>query len=290
MEKAVRMFVGTLAVDSDGEEGREEDEAVKRAKKVFVRKLGDLEHDIACVKRAVHELAEGEPGAGLSSAFPAADQSGPSVGGQGTGQSWGQLAAGLFAPSRSSSPAPAPTFGSVMTTPRLRRAPSSGYMHSQAQGQAHAHPFPSSHPHTRTPSTDDTQASPFAALDLRIPMPAWHPTPVSPNSPNRNGFGVGAGGPGVRQRTTSGMYMLGLGMRNSNIAGTRGPGSSSSLSLGGHGRSASLVSVSRQGSTMGSSRPAMMRKGSSGIGAKTVEVEESEGSSGSEKLGDSDVE
>lgn len=289
VEKAIKLFVGALNGDGSDAEEVEEEDAVKRAKKIFERKLGDLEHDIACVKRAVHGLVESDP-----SASP--DSTTESGGGQ--GQSWGQLAAGFFAPSRSSSPAPAPpTFGSVMTSPRLRRAPSSGLLHSQAQAQAHAHAFPTSHVHNRTPS-DETQANPFAALDLRIPMPAWNPSIPSPGSPRNGGFGSvagGSGGPGARQRTTSGMYMLGLGMRNSSIAGT-GPGSSSSSLGHGHpmtkGRSGSLVSGVRPGSAVG--RPNAGRSVSSGVtvGKKTPEVEESEGTeSGSEEGGSSsDVE
>jgi len=109
-----------------------------------------------------------------------------------TPSSWTSLAAGLFASGGSSRPAsPSPTFGAVVTSSRMRRAiPSEG--------------------------------SPLAALQqqLRIPMPELHhhhqaalsPLPVRPSP---------------RSRTTSGMYMLGLGMRG----GVVGSGESRKVSV-----------------------------------------------------------
>jgi hypothetical protein len=96
-----------------------------------------------------------------------------------TPSSWTSLAAGLFA-SGGSSPRPAspsPTFGAVVTSPRTRRAVSA-------------------------------EASPLAALQqqLRIPMPELHHHHQAAPSPS-------SVRPGPRARTTSGMYMLGLGMR-----------------------------------------------------------------------------
>ncbi|KAI0293560.1 hypothetical protein BC826DRAFT_1014818 [Russula brevipes] len=73
--------------------------------------------------------------------------------------------------------APSPTFGAVVTSPRTRRAVSA-------------------------------EAGPLAALQqqLRIPMPELHHHHQAAPSPS-------SVQPGPRARTTSGMYMLGLGMR-----------------------------------------------------------------------------
>ncbi|KAI0050879.1 hypothetical protein FA95DRAFT_1603157 [Auriscalpium vulgare] len=165
VERAVNAFV-------DGT-----DSGVSRALTQFQRKLDDLEHDIAAVKLAVHsspEIAEDRP------STPPPDNA---------GSSWTSLAAGFFTPSRPASPAP--TFGSVMTTPRLRRAPS----------------FTT---RARAPSIEVPPPNPFAALDLRIPMPE-HTVALSPNSSRPSA---------PRARTTSGMYMLGLGMRSSSFVGS----------------------------------------------------------------------
>ena len=162
VESAVRAFV-------DGS-----DAAVARALSQFARKRDDLEHDIAALKCAVHELPQAQV---PSSPSPSSRPATPATGN--TPSSWTSLAAGLFAPGGSSRPAsPSPTFGAVVTSTRTRRAVSS-------------------------------DAGPLVTLQhqLRIPMPELHHhhhrAAVSP-SPVR---------PGSRARTTSGMYMLGLGMR-----------------------------------------------------------------------------
>ena len=158
------------------------------------RKRDDLEHDVAALKRAVHELSHVHVQA-PSSPSPSSSSSRPA-----TPASWTSLATGLFASASgagagsggggggsSSRPAsPAPTFGAVVTSPPTRRAAS-------ASGEA----------------------SPLAALQqqLRMPMPELHHPPhhlVAPlPSPVRGGS---------RARTSSGMYMLGLGMHG-NVVG-----------------------------------------------------------------------
>ncbi|TFY71550.1 hypothetical protein EVG20_g1436 [Dentipellis fragilis] len=180
------------------------DSSVARAQTQFSRKLDDLEHDVAAVKRALHEL----PVAPIDAEQPKANPN----------ASWTSLAAGLFAPS-SRPVSPAPTFGSVMTSPRLRRAPS----HTQMQV------------HVRGPSTDAAgraSPSPFAVLDLRISMPEHVLQP--PPSPGRL--------PSPRARTTSGMYMLGLGMRSASFA-PRHVGSAGASPM--KGRTVSMVSMQR---------------------------------------------
>ena len=161
VEGAVRAFI----------EGR--DATVARAQTLFARKRDDLEHDIAALKRTVHELPQAP-----SSPSPSSRPTTPAA--TNTPTSWTSIAAGLFVSGTSSRPAsPSPTFGAVVTSTRTRRAV----------------------------SYDTT--GPLATLQhqLRIPMPELqyhqHQAAVSP-SPVR---------PGSRPRTTSGMYMLGLGMR-----------------------------------------------------------------------------
>lgn len=167
------------------------DASVARSQSRFDKKLGDLQHDVASLKHALHELAVNpNPTPPVPSTPP------PEEGGE---RSWSSLAAGLFAPSRSSSPAP-PSFGAVMTTPRLRRAPSSPRLGANA---------------ALAQTTSHTHANPFTALglDMRVPMPEHVP-----------GLPAARASPVPRQRTTSGMYMLGLGMRSSSAFGAT-PGS-----------------------------------------------------------------
>ena len=173
VEGAVRAFI----------EGR--DATVSRAQSVFVRKRDDLEHDIAALKRAVHELPQVQV---PSSPSPSFRPTTPAT--TNTPSSWTSLATGLFVSGTSSRPAsPSPTFGAVITSVRPRRAVSYD---------------------TGTLSTLQHQ--------LRIPMPELHhhhhQATISP-SPVR---------PGSRARTRSGMYMLGLGMRGGVIVpGERTP-------------------------------------------------------------------
>jgi hypothetical protein len=161
VEDAVRAFV----------EGR--DAIVARAQSLFARKRDDLEHDIAALKRTVHELPQAQV---PSSPSPSSHPTTPAT--TNRHSSWTSLAAGLFVSVPSSRPAsPSPTFGAVVTSTRTRR-------------------------------TVSYDTGPLTTLQhqLRIPMPELHhhhQAAISP-SPVR---------PGSRARTTSGMYMLGLGMR-----------------------------------------------------------------------------
>ena len=172
VERAVRAFV----------EGS--DAAVSRALKQFSRKRDDLEHDIAALKLAVHEVPQPQPEQlQPESQSQSQVQSRPTTPASGltANASWTSLAAGLF--TGGSRPAsPSPTFGSVVTSLRGRRMTS-----SDAGGPG--------------------GPGPLAALQrqFRIPMPdlVHHQAPPSPSP--------GLSGP--RARTTSGMYMLGLGMR-----------------------------------------------------------------------------
>lgn len=164
------------------------DKAVKKAIDNFNRKLDDLQHDIASVKLALHNLAASDVESPVSSSPPS------------TSPSWTSWTTNLLSPARSASPGPAPTFGTVMTSPRLRQTSFS------------------SHPRKASDS-DSPKASndPFASLELRIAMPA-HVVPSYPTTPPRAA---------PRPRVSSTTYMLGLGARSSfglhSMPGTRSP-------------------------------------------------------------------
>jgi hypothetical protein len=183
VEGAVRAFI----------EGR--DVAVARAQSQFARKRDDLEHDIAALKRAVHEFPQAQA---PSSPSPSSRPTTPAT--VNTPSSWTSLA-GLLVSGTSSRPAsPSPTFGAVVTSPRTRRVVS-------------------------------YDTGPLATLQhqLRIPMPELHhhhhQTAISPTAVR----------PGSRARTTSGVYMLGLGMRGGVIVpGERTPQKSTGLAADVH--------------------------------------------------------
>ncbi|TFY64672.1 hypothetical protein EVJ58_g2455 [Rhodofomes roseus] len=75
------------------------DKAVKKATEGFSRKLDDLQHDIASVKRASHELTAAAVESPVATPPPT------------TSPSWTSWTTSLLSPSHSASPGPAPTFG-----------------------------------------------------------------------------------------------------------------------------------------------------------------------------------
>ncbi|KAG6838348.1 hypothetical protein C0991_012437 [Blastosporella zonata] len=139
------------------------DPSVSKAMRNLSRKLEDVEHDIAALQRAMHNADEEPP------APPAPSDSVTSGG-------WSSWIRSTPASPASPAPVPAPTFGSVMTSPRLRHSPSLNF------------------PARKT-------ADPLGSLGLRVPMPGY----IHPQA-----------GPGIvqpRSRTLSTMYMLGLGVK-----------------------------------------------------------------------------
>ncbi|CDO68624.1 hypothetical protein BN946_scf184996.g55 [Trametes cinnabarina] len=183
------------------------DRAVAKATQSFTQKLDDLEHDIASIKRTLHQITLSPSEESLSPTAPSARTS--------TSPSWSSWTPSFLSPPRSSSPAP--TFGSVMTSPRLRHS--------------------SSFTRPREPSTSDSPTDPLASLGLRIavPSPVRSPTYAGLSA----GPGPGPGGPqraGPRPRTASGMFMLGLGMRSTSLGtglGVHPSASASKSSLAG---------------------------------------------------------
>lgn len=93
------------------------DPAVRRAQETTQHKLEDLLHDIASVKQALHDhqfpAPEGAKGFTLNRPAPEA-------------ASWTSWTGNLLSSSRS--PSPAPSFGAVMTSPKLRRSSSSQHL------------------------------------------------------------------------------------------------------------------------------------------------------------------
>lgn len=157
------------------------DKSVARATNQFSRKLDDVTHDIASVKSFLHDLSTQDPTSPI--------QNSPTP--------WSALTAGILGTvSRPSSPAP--TFGAVMTSPRLRHA--------------------SSFTQTRRPSFGELQ-DPLASLNLRIPMPKPSPPPNKFHSlPSR-------------ARTTSMMNMLGFGSRGGMLGPSTPPPPGRKVSL-----------------------------------------------------------
>lgn len=138
------------------------DRSVSRAIGQFSQKLDDLTHDIASIKAFIHGLPDNAPEPPKSSG------------------TWSTFTAGLLGQRPPSRPvSPAPTFGSVMTTPRLRHTPSLPLLR-------------------RSPTEEFLD--PLAGLHLRIPIPVPSSPPIA-RPPSR------------QQRTASGMHMLGFGPR-----------------------------------------------------------------------------
>ncbi|KAJ7466100.1 hypothetical protein FB451DRAFT_1486497 [Mycena latifolia] len=150
-----------------------------QAQEAFRRKLEDVEHDIAVVKRALYAppALDSIPLSISASVSPSASGS-PTAEEREGGGGWAAWLGGSSAPR--TPPPEAPTFGSVMTSPRLRHSASTARLGKQRE------------------------RNPLEGLGLRVAMPAYVPP-----SPEGEGV-VGAGAP--RQRTISGVYMLGLGV------------------------------------------------------------------------------
>ncbi|KAJ6466171.1 hypothetical protein C8R47DRAFT_42201 [Mycena vitilis] len=191
----------------DGEEAekdvrRQVEECVSRdeaAQTAFQQKLEDVEHDIAVVKRAVY-APPSSPSPALSPSAPEVLSPSPSHSPKAEG--WAAWLGGGGASGRRTPPSPgsayaeAPTFGSVITNPRLRHSASAARLAQR----------------TATPNIN-LSGNPFESLGLRVPMPAYVPQQAQAQ-PQPQG----------RQRTISGVFMLGLGVGRAAGAGRRQSG------------------------------------------------------------------
>lgn len=169
------------------------DPNVQRAEQSLRRKLEDVEHDIAALKRAIFEMDTPPVTPEVVSPLsPSGNGNGngnvAAVGNNGGWSSWIRGGRGGGNGSPSSSPIQ-PTFGDVMTSPKLRHVRSM-------------------HLHLRNGSTESIP-DPFAHMGLRVAMPrAQRAVPTVESR-------------GIRPRTLSTMYMLGIGARGSNSAISR---------------------------------------------------------------------
>jgi hypothetical protein len=154
------------------------DLGVQKSQRSLSRKLDDIQHDIASIKLAVHDTVLAPP---TPTTAPASN------GGGGGWTSWIRSSPSVPLNPGSASglglgPGPAPTFGNVMTSPRLRHSPSLNFQVQSKKGD------------------------PFASLGLRVPMPSY--------------VLQGASQAPQRSRTVSTMYMLGLGARQPSVNGS----------------------------------------------------------------------
>ncbi|KAJ7202278.1 hypothetical protein GGX14DRAFT_654078 [Mycena pura] len=151
-----------------------------RSQAAFQRKLADVEHDIAAVKHAVYMPPSPSPPPPPTSpaapSSPERDAGGWAAWLRGGGSGSGSGARTPPSPGYGE----APTFGSVMTSPRLRHSASAARL------------------------VQRREANPFESLGLRVPMPAYIPQQPQPQPQSQP--------PAARQRTISGVYMLGLGV------------------------------------------------------------------------------
>jgi hypothetical protein len=165
-----RQIAAYVAHDADAQAG-------------FQRKLDDVEHDIAVVRRAVYAPPSLEPTPPIS---PAPVSPWHTEG----GATWIGGGSGRRTPS--SPGGHAPTFGIVMTSPRLRHSSSAA----------------------RLAVKYAAQGDPFESLGLRVPMPTY-----VPQQQQQAQAALVA-----RQRTISGVDMLGLGVGHNAAQGRRPSG------------------------------------------------------------------
>ncbi|KAJ7728911.1 hypothetical protein B0H16DRAFT_233535 [Mycena metata] len=206
--------------DGEAEVRRQVAACVERdrvAQEGFERKLGDVEHDIAVVKSVVYAPPSVDADADDPPALPAllvaepapAPAPAPSLISASPSRTEGWAAWLGGGGTRSRTP-PSPslgygdananalTFGSVMTSPRLRHSASAARLAQQHK---------SGGGHQKRASGSGVGGNPFETLGLRVPMPAYVAPQAQSQSPTKQQAGVGA-----RQRTISGVYMLGLGV------------------------------------------------------------------------------
>ncbi|KAJ7608881.1 hypothetical protein DFH06DRAFT_1376977 [Mycena polygramma] len=197
--------------DAEKDVQRQVEECVARdeaAQAAFQQKLEDVEHDIAVVKRAVYAPPSSPS---LASASEVLSPSPVSPSHSPKAEGWAAWLGGGGASGRRTPPSPgsvyteAPTFGSVITNPRLRHSASAARL---AQRTAT--------PNVNLPNTNSGSGNPFDSLGLRVPMPAYVPQQAQAQQPQPQ--------PQGRQRTISGVFMLGLGVGRAAGAGRRPSG------------------------------------------------------------------
>ena len=191
------------------------DPSVTKACEGFTRKLEDVQHDIAVLKRAIHDPNPEEmmsDGHEFSSQTPTV----PETGGRGWA-SWIRSSSGPSTPVSATTTAgkhlgPSPTFGSIMTSPhRLKHSPS-----LNMNGHANGPSWMQRGGGGRGGGRDDI----LGRLGLRVPMPIFdsvhQPVPPSSSPASMEGWGWNGLSPTMptpikKRSVSSTMYMLGLG-------------------------------------------------------------------------------
>ncbi|KAF8805283.1 hypothetical protein BYT27DRAFT_7234354 [Phlegmacium glaucopus] len=205
------------------------DPTVTKACEGFSKKLEDVQHDIAVLKRAIHDpdpemmMTVGD-GPELSSETPTTLETG--------GRGWPSW---IRSPSRPSAPfsasattsgkhfGPSPTFGSIMTSPhRLKHSPSLNLNPYQNQRSSSASFLNRNGSSWRQGGGRGGRDDVLGTLGLRVPMPIFDSAVHQPLQPVSSSSGA-IGGWGwnglssttptpIKQRSVSStMYMLGLG-------------------------------------------------------------------------------
>ena len=216
----------------------ETDPAVRKAKETFARKLGDVQHDIAALKRALHDpesFSEGRsPSASMTS--PSKMENGlDSATGQGGG--WAAWITGSASRPTTPSLEPSHTFGNVITSPRLMNSLGSE-SHFKAQSPKKTSVFGS----LGVLGGKDQPKDPLSLLGLKVPMPSFTTDGYSLSGRVGNGFMSSSpmsatfggmmspsypstiGSDVSKSRTLSTMYMYGLGALGSRSSGVVGTG------------------------------------------------------------------
>ena len=173
---------------------------IQKAHRTFSRKLEDIQHDIAALKRAIHDVVMRES-VETTSVAAVEDNTGE-------GSSWVSWIRSPSTPSNlGSATSGTPTFGNVITSPRLRHSLSVNFpTHSLPGRRIFSQPLA---------GASSTSRDPLASLGLKVPMPKF----VS-RQPSTAYAYVQAP---QRPRTVSAMYMLGLGARSPSSAFSGSP-------------------------------------------------------------------
>ena len=214
------------------------DPSVTKVCEGFSKKLEDVQHDIALLKRAIHdpdpEMTMG--GSQLSSQTPTM----PDTGGRG----WASWIRSPSGPTFSTAAAPAkhigsPTFGSIMTSPhRLKHSPSLNLGNQRSTISSSATLVNGNESSWMQGAVRGGKDDILGRLGLRVPMPIFDSTVHQPSSSSTSMGGLGWNGLSptmttpIKQRSVSStMYMLGLGASPMMVARSRGITNNSSLGL-----------------------------------------------------------
>lgn len=212
------------------------DPSVRKAKETFARKLEDVQHDIAALKRALHDpesFSEGHsPSSSTTNLSPSKTEIGfDSERGQGGG--WATWITGSASRSTTPTPSlgPSQTFGNIMTSPRLKYPSSSSSEQQFNTGDPRSSGKTSVLSSLGVVKGKGQPKDPLGLLGLKVPMPSFTMDSYSSEGRYGNGFSstpmsatfggimspsypsmIGPAPIGAsKSRTLSTMYMFGLG-------------------------------------------------------------------------------